>query len=80
MTRAATPVLALQATLSHGSPFGEANGPGLVASGYPSAGWVQVAGSSGSATFQARLGDGTAQLKFSRVSGKWALTEGQKNC
>lgn len=77
-----TPAAALQAALTHGSEpiFGGRGGSGVVGMGYPASGWTEVAASSGSATFQAPLHSGTAQLIFSRVGNQWLLSHGQKNC
>jgi hypothetical protein len=78
----ATPVDALHAVLTHGSApfFGGTGGSGVVAMGYPAAGWTEISASSGTAAFRAPLHSGTAQLIFSRVGNRWLLSHGEKDC
>jgi hypothetical protein len=78
----ATPLDALRAVLTHGSMpyFGGSGGSGVVGMGFPAAGWTEVSATSGSATFQAPLHSGTAQLTFTRVDGRWLLSHGEKDC
>lgn len=80
----ATPQQALTASLSGGSiRIRSSSGAGFspVQAGFPATGWHQIDSSSDSATFQAKLHSGNAQLVFSKTSGNsWVLTSGQKNC
>jgi len=75
-----TPVAALRDALANGSPEDFAQPGGLVALGYPSAGWTAVKTTSNGVTFQAPLHAGTAQLSFEKARGKWLLSGGRKDC
>ncbi|MDT5010054.1 MAG: hypothetical protein QOH57_1671 [Mycobacterium sp.] len=77
-----TPLDALRAGLTHGSPpyFGGSGGSGLVGFGYPAAGWTEVSAMGETATFQAPLHSGTAKLTFTRVGSRWLISHGEKDC
>ena len=78
----ATPLDALHAVLTRGSEpfFGGSDGSGVIAMGFPAAGWTEVSATSDSATFRAPLHSGTAQLTFTRVGRRWLLSHGEKDC